>query len=134
MVKRKKNKLKSKNILLILGLIYTLISILAVISYISNMSTISTTPITFNNVLGAVWWQLLMITLFVITYVLYTKKPILATLLEVVMGMAMLVYIVISVATMGVDIFALFVELVYPLVLIFHGLTEFKKLNIKSKR
>lgn len=134
MKEKKKTKLQSKNILLVLGLIYTLISILAIISYVSKMNAISTTPVTFGSVLSAVWWQILMIALFAVIYILYTKKTILGTLFEVIMGMAMLVYIVISVATMGIDMFALIIELIYPLILIFHGLVEFKKINKKSKR
>lgn len=126
MKKEKGNKLKSKYVLL-LGIIYTLISILAVISYVSKMNSISTTPVTLMSVLGAVWWQILMIILFAITYVLYNKKTILGTLLEVIMGLAMFVYIIISVATMGINILALVIELIYPLVLVFHGLLEFKK-------
>lgn len=130
---KKTNNLKSKNILLILGIVYTLISILAVISYVSRMNTISSTPVTVASVFGAAWWQLLMIVLFAVTYILYTKKPVLGTLLEIIMGIAMLVYIIISVAMMGIDIFALIIELIYPLVLTFHGLMEFKKISKKSK-
>lgn len=129
----KTNNLKSKNILLILGIVYTLISILAVISYVSRMNTISSTPVTVASVFSAAWWQLLMIVLFAVTYILYTKKPVLGTLLEIIMGIAMLVYIIISVAMMGIDIFALIIELIYPLVLTFHGLMEFKKISKKSK-
>lgn len=133
MKENKKTKIQGKSMLLILGIIYTLISILAIISYVSKMNAISTTPVTFGSVLGAVWWQILMIFLFAITYMLYTKKPMLGILFEVIMGMAMLVYILISVATMGINIFALIIELIYPLILVFHGLVEFKKLNKKSK-
>ena len=131
---KKKTNLKSRNVLLVLGIIYTLITILAIITYVSKMNNISTTPVTFGSVLGSAWWQLLMIVLFILTYVLYSKKPLLGTLLEVVMGMAMLVYIIISVATMGIDILALLIELIYPLILVFHGLSEFKKINRKSKK
>ena len=131
--KSKDNRLKNKSILLILGTIYTLISILAVISYVSRMNNISTTPVTFGSILGSIWWQILMIVLFVVAYVLYTKKPILGALIEIIMGMSMLAYMVISVAMMGIDILALFIELIYPLVLIFHGLIEFKKITRQSK-
>lgn len=131
---KNKSNLKSKNILLILGVIYTLISILAVVSYVSKMNTISTTPVTIGSVLASVWWQILMITLFAVSYILYTKKPILGILTEILMGLAMLVYIVISVATMGIDFLALIIEIIYPLILVLHGLAEFKKLNKKAKR
>lgn len=129
----KKNKLQSKNILLILGVVYTLISILAIISYVSKMSNISTTPVTLSSVLGSIWWQLLMIVLFAASYFLYNKKIVLGVLLEIIMGMAMLVYIVISIATIGMNLFALIVELIYPLLLIFHGLITFKSLTKKNK-
>ena len=128
----KKHKFENKNILLVLGIIYTLISILAITSYISKMNTISTTPVTFGSVLGATWWQLLMIILFVVTYVLYNKKMFLGVLLEIMMGLAMLVYIVISVVSMGINILALVIELIYPLVLILHGITALKKTNRKN--
>ena len=130
--KKNKSKLKSRNILLILGLVYTLITILAVISYVSKTNSMSTTAVTFGNVLSAVWWQILMIVLFAIAYVLYSKKPIFGMLLEMMIGIAMLVYIVISVAMMGIDFLALVIELVYPLILVLHGLTEFKKLSKKK--
>jgi len=130
--KKNKSKLKSRNILLILGLAYTLITILAVISYVSKTNSMSTTAVTFGNVLSAVWWQILMIVLFAIAYVLYSKKPIFGMLLEMMIGIAMLVYIVISVAMMGIDFLALVIELVYPLILVLHGLTEFKKLSKKK--
>lgn len=134
MKEKKKAKLQSKSVLLILGVIYTLISILAVITYVSKMNTVSTTPVTIGSVLGAVWWQILMIILFAVTYIVYNKKDILGILLEIVMGMAMLVYIVISVATMGIDVFAIIVELIYPLILVTHGLICLKKLNKKTRR
>ena len=134
MKEKKKAKFQSKNVLLILGIIYTLITILAIISYLSQMSSISSTPITFWGVLGTIWFQIVIIILFGISYLLYTKKPIIGMLLEVIMGLAMLVYIIISVALMGIDIFALIIELVYPLILVFHGLKEFKKLNKKQNR
>ena len=129
-----KVKLKGNKVLLILGLIYTLISILAISSYISRINSISNTPVTFLSVIGDVWWQLLMIALFVVTYFLYSKKPVLGALLEMVMGMAMLVYIIISIAMMGPDLFAIIIELIYPLVLVFHGLKEFKKINKKKNK
>lgn len=130
---KKNKKIQSKNVVLILGIIYTLITILAVVSYISKTSSMSTTPVTIGNVMGAVSWQLIMIFLFVVTYLLYTKKTIMGVLLEIVMGMAMLVYIVISVATMGIDLLALIIELIYPLILVFHGLIQFRKINKKKR-
>ena len=133
MKKKSKPTLQSKNVLLILGIIYTLITVLAIVSYVSSMHTISTTPITFGSVLGTIWFQIVIIILFGISYLLYMKKPIIGTLLEIIMGLSMLVYIVISVALMGIDIFALIIELVYPLILVFHGLSEFKKLNKRKK-
>ncbi len=130
---KSKNKLKSQNIILVLGLVYTLITILAVISYVSKMNSISTTAVTFGTVIGAVWWQLLMIILFGICYILYSHKKMFGILLEIIMAMSMLVYIVISVATMGINFLALIIELIYPLILAFHGLAELKKLNKKAK-
>lgn len=130
---RKPMKLKSKNVVLVLGLIYTLISILAVISYVSRINTISTTPVTVVSVLGSIWWQILMVVLFGVVYVLYSKKPTLGTLLEMIMGIAMIVYIMISVVMIGIDIFALLIELMYPLILIFHGFIEYKKVTKNLK-
>ena len=126
---KKKTQLKDKNFLLVLGIIYTLITILAVISYVSKMNSISTTVVTFSTVLGAIWWQLLMIILFAVAFVLYNSKKVLGILLEIIMGMAMLVYIVITVATMGINFLALFIELIYPLILVIHGLIQLKKVN-----
>ena len=128
-----KVKTNNKNIVLILGLVYTLISVLAVISYVSRMNTISSTPLTFAAIFSDIWWQMLMIILFVVTYVLYIKKPVLGTILEIIMGMAMLVYMVITIAIIGINAIALLIELIYPLVLIYHGLIEFKKIMKKSK-
>lgn len=128
------NKLKSYNIILVLGLVYTLITILAVISYVSKMNSISTTAVTFGIVIGAVWWQILMIILFAICYILYKNKKMFGILLEIIMAMSMLVYIVISVATMGINFLALIIELIYPLILAFHGLAELRKLNKKVKK
>lgn len=125
--KKSTNKYKGNNVLLVLGIVYTLVTILAIFSYVSRMNTVSTTPVTFASVLSSIWWQLLMIILFAITYVLYSKKQILATLLEIIMGMAMLVYILISALIMGIDIIALMLQLICPFILIFHGLNEFKK-------
>ena len=133
MKEKKKNKIESKNIVLILGIVYTLITILAIISYVSKMNSISTTPVTFSTVLGAIWWQILMIVLFAITYILYNKKKMFGTLLEIMMGIAMLIYIVISVAQMGINFLALLIELIYPLILVFHGLKELKTVNKKTK-
>jgi len=128
-----KNKINNKNVLLILGLVYTLVSILAVISYISRMNTISTTPVTVASVLGSIWWQILMIVLFIVAYIFYTKKPILGALLETIMGIAMIAYILVSIWMMGIDIFAFIIEMIYPLILICHGLLEVKKITQKSK-
>lgn len=132
-INKKKTKLKNKSIILILGIVYTLITILAVISYVSKMNTISTTPVTIGSVIGSIWWQLLMIVLFAVTYVLYTKKTVLGILTEIIMGIAMLVYIVITVATMGINFLALVIELIYPLILIIHGLMELNKSKKQSK-
>ena len=139
-----KLKQKTKNrgkqnrcsIILILGLIYALITILAITSYVSNMNSISTTSVTVGTVLGAVWWQILMIILFAVCYILYNRKILFGILLEIIMAMSMLVYIVVSVATMGINFFALIIELIYPLILTFHGLSElkrFNKMNIKKR-
>ncbi len=130
---KNKRRLYSRNILLILGIIYTLITILALVSYVSKINSMSTTPITIGSVIEDISWQLIMIALFAITYIVYAKKPVLGVLLEIIMGMAMLVYIVISVAIMGINFLALLIELIYPLILISHGLIEFKKLNKKKK-
>ena len=132
--RRKNNKLKAPNIILVLGLVYTLITILAVISYVSRVGEISTTAVTFRTIFNAVWWQILMIILFATCYILYKKKTLLGVLLEIVMAMAMLVYIVISVATMGINFLALLIGLIYPLILSMHGLLELKKLNKQSKK
>ena len=138
-VKRKErrknsNRLKAQSVILVLGLIYTLITILAVISYVSRIKEISTTVVTLGTVMGAVWWQILMIVLFAICYVLYKRRPLFGILLEIIMAMSMLVYIVISVATMGINFLALLIELIYPLVLAFHGLIELKKTNKQAKK
>lgn len=130
---KNKRRLYSRNILLILGIIYTLITILALVSYVSKINSMSTTAITIGSVIEDISWQLIMIVLFAITYIVYAKKPVLGVLLEIIMGMAMLVYIVISVAIMGINFLALLIELIYPLILISHGLVEFKKLNKKKK-
>ena len=133
--KKANNKLKTPNIILILGLVYTLITILAIISYVSRIKEISTTVVTFGTVIGDVWWQILMIVLFAICYILYKRRHLFGILLEIIMAMSMLVYIVISVATMGINFIALLIELIYPLVLAFHGLMELKKINKqKSKK
>ena len=71
MKEKKRNKLQSKNVLLILGMIYTLITALAIISYVSTMNNISTTPITFGSVLSTIWFQIVIIILFGISYLLY---------------------------------------------------------------
>ena len=134
-IKRKKTvktNFQGKNIVLVLGVIYTLISILAIVSYVSKMNSVSNTDVTVASVLNSVWWQILMIVLFATAYVLYTKKQVWGALLEIIMGLAMLVYIVITVAMMGIDIVALIIELVYPLILVFHGLCEFRKTNKKK--
>lgn len=131
--KKIKSKLQNKNILLVLGIIYTMITILAVVSYTSRMNSISTTPVTFGSVLGAIWWQLLMIVLFVVTYILYNKKILFGVLLEIIMGLAMLIYIVVSVVVVGPNLLAILIELIYPLILVFHGLTQLKTLNNKKK-
>lgn len=131
---KNKNRLKPQNIILVLGLVYTLITILAVTSYVSRMKEISTTVVTFGTVMGAVWWQILMIVLFMICYILYNRRKLLGILLEIIMSMSMLVYIVISVATMGINFIALLIELIYPLVLALHGLNELKKLNKQAKK
>lgn len=131
--KKIKSKLQNKNILLVLGIVYTMITILAVMSYTSRMNSISTTPVTFGSVLGAIWWQLLMIVLFVVTYVLYNKKILFGVLLEIIMGLAMLIYIVVSVVVVGPNLLAILIELIYPLILVFHGLTQLKTLNNKKK-
>ena len=134
MKNQKKSGLKNinKNILLILGLIYILITILAATSYISTMSNISTTPITFGSVIGAMWWQLLMIALFIITYILYVKNEKIGVLFQIIMGMSMLAYILVSVVAIGANVLAITIELIYPLILITHGLITL--LNIKRKK
>ena len=132
--KKSKTKQNSHNIILILGLIYALITILAVTSYVSNMNSISTTSVTFGTVIGDVWWQILMIVLFAACYILYNRKILFGILLEIIMAMSMLVYIVISVAAMGINLLALIIELIYPFILTFHGLSELKKLNRKNMR
>ena len=132
-IKQTKNN-KKANIILILGVVYTLITILAIISYVSDMNTISTTNIGFMGVIKAIWWQLLMIALFAITYMLYNKKELLGVLLEIIMGLSMLVYIVISVAMMGANLLAILIELIYPLLLIGHGLLVLINLNKTKKK
>lgn len=121
----------SKNILLVLGLIYFLITILALVSYVSKMNNISTTDVTFMSVLSSIWWQILMIILFAVTYVMYNKKEFMGALLELVMGLSMLANIVVSVILMGANIFAILIELIYPFVLVCHSLLVIKK--IKSR-
>ena len=123
----KAKKLQPKNIVLILGTIYTMMTILAVISYVSSMEKISSTPVTFGSVIGAVLWQLVMIVLFVVDYFAYSKKKVLGSVIEVIMGIAMLVYMIISIALIGANLFAIIVELIYPLILVLHGLNTFKK-------
>ena len=133
--KKKKSKtLKAQSVIMILGLVYTLITILAVVSYVSRIEEVSTTVVTFGTVMSAVWWQILMIVLFTVSYILYNRKQMLGILIEIIMAMAMLVYIVISVATMGINFIALLIELIYPLVLALHGLSELKKINIKQRK
>ena len=127
-------KLEAKNVLLILGVIYTLITILAVVSYISYMKKISTTPVTFSSVLGSILWQIIMITLFASDYIIYSKKKTLGALIETIMGIAMLVYMVVSIALIGANFFAILIELIYPLILVFHGLITFKKYVKKNKK
>lgn len=121
----------SKNILLVLGLIYFLITILALVSYVSKMNSISTTDVTFMSVLSSIWWQILMIILFAVTYVMYNKKEFMGALLELVMGLSMLANIVVSVILMGANVFAILIELIYPFVLVCHSLLVIKK--IKSR-
>lgn len=121
----------SKNILLVLGLIYFLITILALVSYVSKMNNISTTDVTFMSVLSSIWWQILMIILFAVTYVMYNKKEFMGALLELVMGLSMLANIVVSVILMGANVFAILIELIYPFVLVCHSLLVIKK--IKSR-
>lgn len=117
----------SKNILLVLGLIYFLITILALVSYVSKMNSISTTDVTFMSVLSSIWWQILMIILFAVTYVMYNKKEFMGALLELVMGLSMLANIVVSVILMGANISAILIELIYPFVLVCHSLLVIKK-------
>lgn len=121
----------SKNILLILGLIYFLITILALVSYVSKMNSISTTDVTFMSVLSSIWWQILMIILFAVTYAMYNRKEFMGALLELVMGLSMLANIVVSVILMGANVFAILIELIYPFVLVCHSLLVIKK--IKSR-
>lgn len=132
-VNKKKNKEKrvnsSKNILLILGVIYFLITILAVISYVSKMNSISTTEVTFMSVLSSIWWQILMIILFVVTYVIYNKNEFLGVLLELVIGLSMLANILVSVILMGANLIAILIELIYPFVLVSHSLLVIKKIK-----
>lgn len=135
-VKKTRNKKlvqSSKNILLILGIIYFLITILATISYVSRMNNISTTKVTFLSIIGSMWWQIIMIILFVVTYIAYNKKEFLGVLLELVMGLSMLTNILVSVVIIGANLFAIMLELIYPLILISHSLAVIKKLKIKTK-
>lgn len=132
-VNKKKNKEKrvnsSKNILLILGVIYFLITILAVVSYVSKMNSISTTEVTFMSVLSSIWWQILMIILFAVTYVIYNKNEFLGVLLELVIGLSMLANILVSVILMGANLIAILIELIYPFVLVSHSLLVIKKIK-----
>lgn len=132
-VNKEKNKEKrvnsSKNILLILGVIYFLITILAVVSYVSKMNSISTTEVTFMSVLSSIWWQILMIILFAVTYVIYNKNEFLGVLLELVIGLSMLANILVSVILMGANLIAILIELIYPFVLVSHSLLVIKKIK-----
>lgn len=129
-----KYSLNPRNVVLVLGVIYTLLTILAITSYISSLNNISTTPVSFSGVLSAIWWQLLMIALFFVTYCLYAKNKVFGSLLEIIMGIAMLVYMIVSIITIGANLFAIMIELIYPLVLVFHGLNSFKKIIKKNKK
>lgn len=132
-VNKEKNKEKrvnsSKNILLILGVIYFLITILAVVSYVSKMNSISTTEVTFMSVLSSIWWQILMIILFVVTYVIYNKNEFLGVLLELVIGLSMLANILVSVILMGANLIAILIELIYPFILVSHSLLVIKRIK-----
>lgn len=132
-VNKEKNKEKrvksSKNILLILGVIYFLITILAVVSYVSKMNSISTTEVTFMSVLSSIWWQILMIILFAVTYVIYNKNEFLGVLLELVIGLSMLANILVSVILMGANLIAILIELIYPFILVSHSLLVIKKIK-----
>lgn len=132
-VNKEKNKEKrvnsSKNILLILGVIYFLITILAVLSYVSKMNSISTTEVTFMSVLSSIWWQILMIILFAVTYVIYNKNEFLGVLLELVIGLSMLANILVSVILMGANLIAILIELIYPFILVSHSLLVIKKIK-----
>lgn len=132
-IKNKKLVQSSKNILLILGIIYLLITILATVSYVSRMNNISTTKVTFLNVIGSMWWQIIMIILFATTYIAYGKKEFFGALLELIMGLSMLTNIIVSVIIIGANLFAIIIELIYPLILISHSLAVIKKIKIKIK-
>lgn len=132
-IKNKKLVQSSKNILLILGIIYLLITILATVSYVSRMNNISTTKVTFLNVIGSMWWQIIMIILFATTYIAYGKKEFFGALLELIMGLSMLTNIIVSVVIIGANLFAIIIELIYPLILISHSLAVIKKIKIKIK-
>ena len=134
MKNKTKKKIEPRSVLLILGTIYLMMTILAVISYVSYINKMSTTPVTFGSILGSIWWQIIMIALFFIDYVIYSKKKILGTLIEIVMGIAMLVYMIISIALIGANLFAIIVELIYPLILVLHGLNTFKKYKNENKK
>ena len=129
-----KNKLKSRNVLLVLGLIYTLITILATTSYVSTMKNISTTPVTFGTIINAMWWQILMIILFIGTYIIYMKNEKLGALSEIIMAISMLGYIIVSIISVGANLLAITIELIYPIILIAHCLVTFKTVNKKLKK
>ena len=118
-----KKVLKAKNAFIILALVYTLITILAVISLISEQSTIQT--VTGIKRLGAIfkeiWWPLLIICIFVITYMLYNNKQIkkikLAGFLEFVTGVSMLINTVINMISIGNFEFTIIFSFIFPTLL-----------------
>ena len=128
----KNKKLTHRSVLLILGVVYFLITILAVISYISSLENISNTPVTISSIISSIWWQLLMVFLFAVSFFLYGKNEKLGILVEIIMGFGMLAYIVVSIATLGANILAIMIELIYPALLVTHGIIAYKSLLEKN--
>ena len=116
-----KKNVNQKNVLLIIAVIYTLISILAITSYLSSIARVSTTTYSIGGLLSAMWWQLLMIILLSVAYILYLKKGKLGAFLEIIIGLAMFINVIVSIVLQGANLLAIVLELIFPFALMLHG-------------
>ena len=124
---------KPSNFTLVFGILYIMLIILSIIGRVSTLEYTSTTEVTFAVVLKEFVVPFITAALFIVTSIMYKKKPVYGVALELGIGFSMVANVFVSVFTVGFDIIALLLTLIIPVIVIVHSILTLKKLKQTEK-